>query len=103
MFCCLGCEAHDLGLGARSGQAMDFDVLDKTRDERRGGTFKNFAACSNLLDNALVQDRVFRGTRAQSEGDIVQHRHVEEQGVVLEHEADAALAEAKFIGVDIAG
>ena len=99
MFCCLGCEAHDLGRGARSGQAMDFDVLDETRD----GTFKNFADCSNLLDNALVQDRVFRGTRAQSEGDIVQHRHVAEHGIVLEHEADAALAEAKFIGVDIAG
>ena len=99
MFCCLGCEAHDLGLGARSGQAMDFDVLDETRD----GTFKNFADCSNLLDNALVQDRVFRGTRAQSGGDIVQHRHVAEHGIVLEHEADAALAEAKFIGVDIAG
>ena len=55
MFSCLGCEAHDLGLGARSGQAMDFDVLDETRDERRGGTFKNFADCSNLLDNALFR------------------------------------------------
>ena len=39
---------------------------------------------------------------AQAESDVVQHRHVLEQGVVLEHEADAALLHAELGGVGVA-
>jgi hypothetical protein len=55
----------------------------------------------------LVADGLGRGPRlarpcAQAEGDVVHHRHVAEQGVVLEHEADAALAQGELIGIDVA-
>jgi hypothetical protein len=39
------------------------------------------------------------GLHAQSEGDVVEHRHVAEQRVVLEHEADLALAHMGVGGV----
>src|SRR3990167_5973869 len=45
----------------------------------------------------LVGDFFFAGAllfrlHAQAEGDVVEHRHVAKQGVVLEHEADVAVA-----------
>lgn len=40
--------------------------------------------------------------RAQTEGDVVGHRHRLEQGVVLEDEADPAVAQRQRAGVDIA-
>ena len=45
-----------------------------------------------LGDLRLRRPHALRGRTTQAEGDVVEHAHVAEQGVVLEHEADLALA-----------
>ena len=44
--------------------------------------------------NLRLRQAVLAWPRAQPEGDVLEHRHVAEQGVMLEHEADMALADA---------
>ena len=48
-----------------------------------------------LADLALRAAAARRGLHAQAEGDVLEHRHVPEQRVVLEHEADLALARVR--------
>ncbi|MOA07159.1 hypothetical protein D3C78_1268420 [compost metagenome] len=46
----------------------------------------------DLLGDLLLGRALALGLHAQAEGNVVEHGHVAEQGVVLEHEADVAVA-----------
>jgi hypothetical protein len=51
----------------------------------------------HALADLLFAGRMARGLHAQAEGDVFEHRHVPEQRVVLEHEADPAVLRAACV------
>ena len=71
--------------GKAVGQPVELHQLEQLAAPSRGSR-ASLGRCAARL-------------HAQAEGDVLEHRHVAEQRVVLEHEADLALAHVRVGGV----
>ena len=95
-------EEHARLDGERSGKR---DALPLTAGELTGIALFQARQLHEVeqIQNALSDLRPRRPARArpdfQAEGDVVEHRHVAEERVVLEHEADVPLPHVEIEGV----